>query len=624
MSTARQRKTSEQAPKRRENVFAPGSLNEEERTVEVIAATETPVARWYGSEILQCTRQAIDATRLKGMPVIDSHDRSSVLSVLGQVTAFRIENRQLVATIKFADSERGRQAFDLVKSGMLNKVSVGYTVQKYEEADVRGGKSSQTVTAWTPFELSLVSVPADHNATIRGVSDMDPEDDLLENDSQQQNDNQRANQRPARSKKLTRELAELRATALRSGLSGQDVDEEFEDVRSISGARERVFDMLADRVESHKTSPSRTGRDDDRGGDLQSQIADAIASRLGASIDGNGNPYIGRSIIEIGRSFYEASGISLRGMSDIRIAEVMMGETRAFGGGAHTTSDFSFLMDMGANRALLDRYNSIPTPIKTLATKRSVRDFRKQTFIRPGEAPRLLEIQEDGELKYGTFGEGNAELQIKSYGRVFALTRQAMINDDLGVFADFIQHFASSTIDTEGDLLFALLSANGFGGVKLTDGKNLFHADHENLASAGTVIDIASVTAGRKAMRLQKNINGAGTAGVVPAVLLVGPAQETAAEKFVTEINATTTSDTNPFSGKLRVLVENRYTGNGWWLFGDPAARPALVWGYLEGYEEPRVRSESPFGRQATLFAVEHDFGCNALDYRAAYFNPGA
>ncbi|MGO7364612.1 prohead protease/major capsid protein fusion protein [Rhizobium leguminosarum] len=622
MSRRTLRKVSDQT-KHRDTTFTPSSLNEEQRTIEVIAATETPVARWYGSEILQCTRQAIDATRLKGLPVIDSHDRSSVLSVLGQVTAFRIENRQLVATIKFADSERGRQAFDLVKSGMLNKVSVGYTVQKYEEADVRGGTSSQTVTAWTPFELSLVSVPADHNATIRGVSDMDPEDDLLENDSQQQNDNQRTNQRPARSKKLTRELAELRETAVRSGLSGQDVDDEFEDIRSISGARERIFEMLADRVESHRTSPSRT-REDDRGGDLQNQIADAIASRLGASIDGNGNPYIGRSIIEIGRSFYEASGVSLRGMSDIRIAEVMMGETRAFGGGAHTTSDFSFLMDMGANRALLDRYNSIPTPIKTLATKRSVRDFRKQTFIRPGEAPRLLEIQEDGELKYGTFGEGNAELQIKSYGRVFALTRQAMINDDLGVFADFIQHFASSTIDTEGDLLFALLSANGFGGVKLTDGKNLFHADHENLASAGTVIDIASVTAGRKAMRLQKNINGAGTAGVVPAVLLVGPAQETAAEKFVTEINATTTSDTNPFSGKLRVLVENRYTGNGWWLFGDPATRPALVWGYLEGYEEPRVRSESPFGRQATLFAVEHDFGCNALDYRAAYFNPGA
>jgi HK97 family phage prohead protease len=162
------------ATKHRDNTFSPQSLNEQERTVEVVAATETPVARWYGSEILKCTRQAIDTTRLKGLPVIDSHDRSSVLAVLGQVTAFRIENRQLVATIKFADSERGRQAFDLVKSGMLNKVSVGYTVQEFEETDTRRGSSSQTVTAWLPFELSLVSVPADFNATIRGVSDMDP------------------------------------------------------------------------------------------------------------------------------------------------------------------------------------------------------------------------------------------------------------------------------------------------------------------------------------------------------------------------------------------------------------------------------------------------------------------
>ncbi len=157
----------------------------------------------------------------------------------------------------------------------------------------------------------------------------------------------------------------------------------------------------------------------------------------------------------------------------------------------------------------------------------------------------------------------------------------------------------------------------------MDDGLPLFHANHGNLSATGFTIAEASVTAARTAMRLQKNVNGTGTAGVTPAVILVGPRMETVAEKFVASISATTTSDVNPFAGKLRVEVENRYDGYGWWMFADPQRRPALVHGYLSGMNGPQVESQNGWNVLGTEFRCILDFGCAPFDYRAAYYNPG-
>ncbi|MCZ7480920.1 prohead protease/major capsid protein fusion protein [Rhizobium rhizogenes] len=629
----------------RDNVFTPRSLDDEQRTIEVVAATETPVLRWGFNEVLKCTRSAVIATRLKGLPVIDSHDRSSVLSVLGQVTAYRVEQRQLIATIKFADSERGRQAFELVKSGMLNKVSVGYTIRNYEETDAKNGSALLTVTEWEPFELSLVSVPADHNATVRGASTVknprrrngpalndEAEDldlDVRNRDDDEEYGDDIRSRRQTRSATFSRQIDELRSQGVRAGLKPEAIDEELNGVRTMSRAREIVMDMLADQSTRTPSSSVHRGQDTSQA-DFEAQIIDAVAERLGAPApERQDNPLRNRSLVEIGRNFYQRAGFSVQTMDDTRIAEFMLGgehrATRAGGyaGSGHTTSDFTLLLDNAANRALLSRFSGEGSPIKKVATKRNARDFRRQTFIRPGEAPKLEKILESGEIKNGTVGEDARGLKLETYARIFALSRQAIINDDLGAFSDFIRAFADSAAVTEGDLLYELLSANAFGGAKYSDNKNFFHADHGNLASSGAALSIGSLDAGRKAMRTQKSVNGDRNAGVVPSVLMVGPAKETEAQRLVAEINATTTTDVNPFAGKLQVEVENRYPGNGWWLFADPASAPALAYGYLDGREGPFIDTDNGWRVLGTEFRCVLDFGCAPFDPRAAYFNPG-
>jgi hypothetical protein len=320
-------------------------------------------------------------------------------------------------------------------------------------------------------------------------------------------------------------------------------------------------------------------------------------------------------------------------ISDRDLSEIMTG-ARAYNPryssqyravGEHTTSDFADLLIASGDRVLMARFNADPSPLKLLSYKRNARDFRAQTHIRPGEAPLLDKVSESGTYKFGTLGTQSVSLQLESYAKGFALSRKAIINDDLGAFSDFISAFAQSARQTEGNLFFELLSANSFGGKKYSDNKNFFHADHGNLAGSGSLVDVSSLSLARMAMRTQKNINGTGTAGVTPKVLLVGPALETVAQQVVAQINATKSEDVNPFSGQLQVMVENRYHGNGWWLFADPAIRPAFIYGYLDGVDGPFFGNAKNTNIAAgALFECGLDFGCDVYEYRSAYFNPGA
>jgi HK97 family phage prohead protease len=626
-----------QDSQRRLWTFTPQSLDEEARTVDVVAATETPVLRshLFGdnyNEVLACTTAAIDAGRLQGMPVIDSHDRSSVLSVIGQVVAHRIAGKQLLTTVKFADSERGRAAFDLVKSGMLTRVSVGYRILEISEKAGRGEIPTVTATRWEPFELSFVSVPADPQAAVRGVSQMPK---IIVNDDDVIDDDDDSTQPLRRDAPTQRRFDALIDQAVERGLERETLEAEFDGVRTLDGARAIVFDMLADRANRSRTHPGRSDtRNINDAPRMQEQVVAAFTERLGGTPAGNDNPYRGRSMTEVMRKYMGALGDSeVRSMSDRDLADIMSGarsykprySTQFRVVGEHTTSDFADLLVASGDRVLMSRFNADPSPLKRLSHKRNARDFRPQMHIRPGEAPLLDKVPESGVLTYGTLGSQALSLQIEPYAKGFGLSRKAIINDDLGAFSDFISAFAQSALQTEGNLFFELLSANSFGGKKYSDGKNFFHADHGNLAGAGGLIDVSSLSEARTAMRTQKNVNGTGTAGVTPKVLLVGPALETVAQQVVAQINATKSEDVNPFSGQLQVMVENRYNGNGWWLFADPALRPAFIYGYLDDFDGPFFAKHSATSVTAgARFECGLDFGCDVYEYRAAYFNPGA
>ena len=149
--------------------FAIHSLREkegEERKFVLSFSSEEPYERYWGVEILDHSEGAIDLTRLQEIGcVLFNHNRDKII---GKITSVWIENSRGCAEIEFDSDEESEKIYQKVKSGTLKGVSVGYRVKNWEEvmANKKSMNGKYTGPAsiavnWEPYEISIVSVPAD-------------------------------------------------------------------------------------------------------------------------------------------------------------------------------------------------------------------------------------------------------------------------------------------------------------------------------------------------------------------------------------------------------------------------------------------------------------------------------
>lgn len=353
-----------------------------------------------------------------------------------------------------------------------------------------------------------------------------------------------------------------------------------------------------------RTQVLRDERDVIRSGMTQALVAQ-MQGRPGT---GPAAAYMGMSIVEMAAASIGHRG-PMRNWGD---------RERVLMQAMHTTSDFPGILENALNKQLLEKYQLAAPTYRQIARKRNFKDFRPMTLLRTGDFPMLKPIAEAGEIKWGTFGEGKEQAMLSSYGVGITISRQALVNDDLGAIDEVLSNYGQTIAVFEEQTFYAFALA-----AVMSDGNPVFHASHGNLASGGaaSAINAVAVAAGRAAMRKQKSIDGS-TLNIVPNILLVGPNKELEAEMLVAQVTPAQTSNVNPFSGKLTVVVSAEIPGNAWYLLS--AANPAWIYGYLEGNEAPRLRTEEPFGRQGMSMTLEHDFGLGAADYRGAYKNNGA
>ena len=129
-------------------------------------SSEEPYERWWGTEILEHKDNSIDLTRINTIGcLLFNHNRDKVI---GKINRAWIENERGQAEVEFDTDAESEVIFQKVKSGTLKGVSVGYVVDVWE--DVLANKTStdgrfvgpvSIATRWTPFEISIVSIPAD-------------------------------------------------------------------------------------------------------------------------------------------------------------------------------------------------------------------------------------------------------------------------------------------------------------------------------------------------------------------------------------------------------------------------------------------------------------------------------
>lgn len=402
--------------------------------------------------------------------------------------------------------------------------------------------------------------------------------------------------------------AEIRTMAETAGLGRAWADAQIDAAATVEGARAAAFEAMQAR---RSATPTRTAR-----AEIVVDHTDpaAIAVRAGEALWARHHPghelaaearaFAHMGTREIAADCLRRAGHSVAGLAPDALV------TRAL----HSTSDFPLILGDALGRELRNAYAAPTGGVRQLARQTTARDFRDKRIARLGELDTLERVGEHGEFKSGTLPETAEAYRIETFGRIIGLTRQAIVNDDLGLQVQAMARLGRAARAFEHDSLVGLIEANP----TMSDGVAVFDAAHGNAKSAAgsTLANLtADLAAARLAMRKQTAPGGA-LIDVAPRFVLVPPDLETAMEQALSAVQAATTADVNPFAS-LSLAVEPRLTSaSRWFVVADPAQVDGLEFAYLEGAPGPQVEQRVGFEVDGLQVRIRLDFGGGWTDHR--------
>ena len=322
----------------------------------------------------------------------------------------------------------------------------------------------------------------------------------------------------------------------------------------------------------------------------------------------------GMSLLEIGRRNLELNGEKTSGKSKREIADMCLR--------AHSTSDFPSVLANVAHKTLRDGYQTAPRTFTAWARQSTLPDFKPISRVQLGGAPALLQVPEGGEITQGTIADGKEVYALATFGRIFNITRQTLINDDLDAFSRIPNMFGRAAADLESDTVYGILLSNPNMG----DGNPLFGSVHGNLAGAGGAVSMTTVQAAQIAMGSQVGLEGR-PINIMPKWLLGGTSTWVPAYQLLKPVNSTKSTDVNPYQDAFVPIIEQRLNGGTnatpWFLIADPATVDTIEYAYLEGEEGVFLDERIGFEVDGMEFKARLDFAAKAIDSRGMYKNPG-
>jgi phage head maturation protease len=605
----------------RDAAVRPATLDESARTVEVVWTTGQRVRRGRlfaepFDEELEVTGDALRLERLNGgAPVLDSHDSFELRNVIGVVEpgSVRIEGGRGTARLRFSERADVDPIYQDIRAGIIRNVSVGYRVHRVTIEEREGDVDLVRVVDWEPMEISMVAVGADPAAQVRahaGKAGGAFQGSKTMPETNSATAAATAGQETQAERQRVREIREL---CRRGGVDQAVQDRLVDDGLTIDQARTQILEAKAEaqaatRISGVHQADAYSAEDPSVRRGL---LAEALAHRVNPQLEIRpaAQPFTSMRWEDVAAEAVRMSGGSTMGIGRAQLVE------RAL-----TTSDMQAIVAELANKVLQPAYMAADSGWRPAAQERGAADLREQNAVRLSEGPELLEVGESGEVKHGGMSDARESFKMGTFARIVSVSRRLILNDDLNAFADLVTPLGVAARQTEDRLLHQAVTSNP---VLNETGEQLFSTAHGNLAGTGGAISVATLGAARQALRNMRGLNGE-PINVDPAFLIVGPANETAAEQVVAQLDPAKLADVNPFAGRLQVLVEPRIAGNEWYVAARPSVLPWLQYRYLQSARGPQISTRPGFDTMGLEVRVALDYGAGVIDYRGAYKNPGA
>jgi phage major head subunit gpT-like protein len=422
------------------------------------------------------------------------------------------------------------------------------------------------------------------------------------------------------------------ASAESSGLTLADLNKIVLDSASHEVAKDALIDAMAKAQNADKPGPGGVTVGTEATEKFVAGATAAIIAKVPMfnkpgkpDPAGARNEFSGLTMRELARHYLHLRGIRSHNDPMQMVAAAFAPVVMA---GAMSTSDFVNVLANVANKSMLKGYEESPETFQDWTAVGTLTDFKTASRVDLGLFPSLAKVDEGAEYSYASVSDRGVSLVLATYGKIFPITRQAIINDDLGAFTRIPGKMGAAAKRTIGNLVYAILTGNP----NMADGVALFHATHKNLQSgAGSALSASSLDAGRALMGKQSDPDNIKQGLNIRPAHWIGPIalQGQANQIFASqsEPGQDNPGVANRVANMAKVNADARLdvaSTTAWYLAADPSSNDTIEVSYLNGVQAPTLEQKEGWNVDGAEMKVRIDAGVNLLDFRGLQKSAGA
>ena len=356
------------------------------------------------------------------------------------------------------------------------------------------------------------------------------------------------------------------------------------------------------------TTPSATAMPYAGNGNIVGDsVKQSLLARAGIDkdkADAKDNAYNAMTLRELARASLVDRGISVSGHNAMSMVGL------AF---THSSSDFGQILIDVAHKSLLKGWETAAENFDQFTSHGTLTDFRPAKRVGLGDFGYLPQVGEGEEYTYGTIGDEGASVALATYGQLFSITRQAIINDDMNLLTKIPEKMGQAARATIAKLVFALLTGNAIA----QDGKALFDVSHKNTLT-GAALDVTSIDKAIQIMNGFVNARGEPLA-IEPEFMLLPTSLYTRAKQVLGSASVEGADANSGIINPIRDIVPALKSARlqvadpkSWYLIN----KEAIEVSYLDGIDTPYMEQQNGFTVDGVSTKVRIDAGVNVIDYR--------